>query len=83
MSVYLDVVWALAEEFESIALTLKPKNGIQHAYAFVYLAATLEDDSPRRILVDNLKSPSISWVKRDLNTTIHSAQIFLLIAKLH
>lgn len=51
-------------------------NDIRHTTALVYVAATLKDDSPKKISVANLKSPSISCVKSDLDTTFHFARIF-------
>lgn len=41
-----------------------------------YLAGTMEDDSPRKVSVDNLESPNISWIKSNLTTTFHYARVF-------
>lgn len=58
-SIYLDVIWALAEPFESITITLKPRNDIRYADALAYLAAALDDNLPRKISVDNLEHTDI------------------------
>lgn len=59
-SAYLDILKTLVGGFESIYITLKPRNDAQYVDALAYLATTLEDDSQRNISVDSLESPSIS-----------------------
>lgn len=62
-------------EFNSIATSLKLKNHFKHADTLAYPTATLEDNSPRKITVDNLDSPSISWIKRDLSSIFPSVRV--------
>lgn len=76
MSAYLDVIKYLVGEFEFIGVTVKPRNDARYVDALAYLATKLEDDSPRKIFIDNLDNPSISLIKSDLNSTFHSACVY-------
>lgn len=76
MSSYLDVIKIVAATFEFICITLKPRENIQHADALAYLAKALEDDSPKKIYVDSLQSPNISWIKSGLRSEFHSTHMF-------
>lgn len=46
LSAYMDIIRSLAKQFDSIAISLKPRNDVRHVDALAYLAAILEDDSP-------------------------------------
>lgn len=78
MNAYSDGVRSLVGEFESIAITLKPQNNIRYVDALIYLATAMEDDSPRKISLDSLKCSIISWIKRNLNYTLHYVRVFFV-----